>query len=321
MVTSAYSSFLSNPELIPRMSGETVEDALARVQGWHDAAVSRYETRNNILGSAGLTTREEPAPIPIDNYVPGSGNLSESAWRLIGGTPRTEVLPENYDRIYNPNDPSTPYSYDPATGVASPGTGPGSKNDLLNPGSGQGTGTGTGAPVVGGNPNFGMAKNQLKARTPAVGGGMPASRGYNMSRQTVGAAGNDMLGVGNADYQSELIKGLRGSSNERRSSNPGVSMISMVPTGGSGGAGMPGGGSSGGVFNPGISQPDLASPQDVENYAKYSAYKVGQVGSSQPYLSYNEWLAQQTAAPATPGTNPGAPSPPPPPWMGDHQGL
>ena len=44
-------------------------------------------------------------------------------------------------------------------------------------------------------------------------------------RQTVGAAGNAMLGAGNADYASELIKGLRIDSNQLRSNNPGVSMI------------------------------------------------------------------------------------------------
>lgn len=101
--TSAYSGYLSNPSSIPRMSGETEADALARVQGWHDSAVSRTNNSNQIrqqyntlnAGAPNFTPmdmRSPGVPLPSDNYVSGSGQPAESVMRLIGDssyTPRT----------------------------------------------------------------------------------------------------------------------------------------------------------------------------------------------------------------------------------------
>lgn len=73
----------------------------------------------------------------------------------------------------------------------------------------------------------GIAPRQLDAtQLPVKAGGAAAPAGNPnwQERRTVGAAGNSMLGAGNADYNSELIKGLRIGSAQLRSNNPGVAM-------------------------------------------------------------------------------------------------
>jgi hypothetical protein len=96
---TVFQDYLANPHLIPRMHGETEEQAAARIS----------------------TNNPQGAPIPVDNFVPGGGGLSESLWRMIGGSPRTEVKQENYNQIYNPNTGGFE-TYNPTTGAVS-GTG------------------------------------------------------------------------------------------------------------------------------------------------------------------------------------------------------
>lgn len=139
MATSAYSNYLSNPDLIPRMSGETEADALARVQGWHDAAVARTANSNQIrqeyntlnAGAPNFTPmdmRQEGAPLPLDNYVSGSGQPAESVMRLISDG---SYVPRTGDQ----GAASTPAG-NTQNGFTAGGGGSGS-------GAGAGTGTGT----------------------------------------------------------------------------------------------------------------------------------------------------------------------------------
>jgi len=104
MATSAYSNYLSNPSVIPRMSGETEADALARMQRWNDEAIRRTELSNaarlqyNTVNAGApnfkpMDYREYGAPLPIDNYISGSGMPAESYMRTTPNyTPRTGPL-------------------------------------------------------------------------------------------------------------------------------------------------------------------------------------------------------------------------------------
>lgn len=52
---SPYAAGLANPETIPRMYGETVEQARARVQGWEDELRQRRSTRAQMAGNPNVT--------------------------------------------------------------------------------------------------------------------------------------------------------------------------------------------------------------------------------------------------------------------------
>lgn len=114
------------------------------------------------------------------------------------------------------------------------------------------------------------------------------SGGWN-ARQVVGASKGDLMGAGNANYNSSLIKSLRQNSMTPFSTNPGVQLAGsqgvtpstwQPPTG------------QGTAFNPQVFNPRAATPQEINDYNAYSAYRSSSVGASQPYLSLTDWIAR-----------------------------
>lgn len=107
--------------------------------------------------------------------------------------------------------------------------------------------------------------------------------------QTVGASDGTLMGAGNADYNSSLIKSLRQSSITPFSSNPGVMMAPNQSTT------PPAAGASpdlmGGAFNPQVLNPRAASGQEVADWNAYSTYRTNALNAKTPILSMAEWLA------------------------------
>lgn len=107
---------------------------------------------------------------------------------------------------------------------------------------------------------------------------------------TFGAAGDDRLGAGSADYQSDLIKSLREADDSLKSNNTGVTKYGFMGAGASG----PVGGISlnaGGAFNPGVTKQDVASPGDISDWNAYNTYRTNSLQAKTPYTSFEEWLA------------------------------
>lgn len=123
-------------------------------------------------------------------------------------------------------------------------------------------------------------------------------------RQTIGASDGTLMGAGNADYNSSLIKSLRQSSITPFSSNQGVMMAPNQS------ATQPVAGPSldlmGGAFSPQVLNPRAASDQEVSDWNAYSTYRTNSLNAKTPILSMAEWLAggksdgRALAAPAAP---------------------
>lgn len=112
-------------------------------------------------------------------------------------------------------------------------------------------------------------------------------------RQTLGASDGQMLGAGNANYKSSLIKSLRQNSMTPFSTNTGVQVapnMSDAPI--TGWKPTDTGTTGGGAFSPEILSPRVASQQEVNDWNTYSAYRTGSIQGSTPYVSFSEWLAK-----------------------------
>ena len=139
---------------------------------------------------------------------------------------------------------------------------------------------------------------------PRVMGPLPgAAENGGFDTWRTGAAGNDMLGAGNADYHSELLKSLRQSSITPFSNNAGVQF--MQNRGGSSTNSTPAG-TQALAFNPQVLNPRTASPQEVADWNAYSAYRTNALNSKTPMLSMAEWLAggKTDGKPVTPEITP-----------------
>ena len=107
---------------------------------------------------------------------------------------------------------------------------------------------------------------------------------------TFGAAGDERLGAGSADYQSDLIKSLREADNSLVSQNTGVTKYGFLgantptPTGG-----RPL--NAGGALSPAVFSPDVASDQDVSDWNNYNTYRTNSLQAKTPYTSFEQWLA------------------------------
>lgn len=134
------------------------------------------------------------------------------------------------------------------------------------------------------------ATGQLTAGGTAMdtsGGG--SSGGNWNARQAFGAADGSLMGAGNADYNSSLIKSLRQNSLTPFSTNTGVM---MAPNQGAS-ANTPAFSMDqmGGAFSPQVLNPRAASDQEVADWNAYSAYRTNSLQSKTPILSMAEWLA------------------------------
>lgn len=116
----------------------------------------------------------------------------------------------------------------------------------------------------------------------------PTTGGWK-DRQVVGASNGQLMGAGNASYNSSLIRSLRQNSMTPISTNPGVQVtpnagqttVNWTPPSGQGSA-----------FNPQVLNPRAASDQEVADWNAYSAYRTNAMKFGSPMLSMAEWLAQ-----------------------------
>lgn len=136
----------------------------------------------------------------------------------------------------------------------------------------------------------GSTAGQLTAGGQAMdtsGGG--SSGGNWNARQAVGASDGSLMGAGNADYNSSLIKSLRQSSLTPFSTNTGVL---MAPNQGASTSSLvPSMDQMGGAFNPQVLNPRAASGQEVSDWNAYSTYRTNALNAKTPVLSMAEWLA------------------------------
>ena len=167
--------------------------------------------------------------------------------------------------------------------------------------AGGGTTSGSNAGTATGSQN--NTTGQLTAGSQAMdtfGGGASGSN-WN-ARQAVGAADGSLMGAGNANYNSSLIKSLRQSSLTPYSTNTGVL---MAPNQGAStsSAAAPSMDQMGGAFNPQVLNPRAASDQEVADWNAYSTYRTNALNAKTPILSMSEWLAAGKSdgkAPAAP---------------------
>lgn len=136
---------------------------------------------------------------------------------------------------------------------------------------------------------------------PLPGAGAGSNAGFSTWR--AGAAGDEMLGAGNADYHSELLKSLRQSSITPVSNNAGVQF--MQNRGASSANSTPTGNQTL-AFNPQVLNPRAATPQEVADWNAYSAYRTNALNSKTPVLSMAEWLTKgkSDGKPVTPEITP-----------------
>lgn len=107
--------------------------------------------------------------------------------------------------------------------------------------------------------------------------------------RSVGASDGSLMGAGNADYNSSLIRSLRQSSLTPFSTNTGVL---MAPNQGASTSSMaPSMDQMGGAFNPQVLNPRAASDQEVSDWNAYSTYRTNALNAKTPILSMAEWLA------------------------------
>lgn len=109
---------------------------------------------------------------------------------------------------------------------------------------------------------------------------------------TFGAAGDERMGAGTDDYQSEMVKSLRDADNQLKSTNTGVTKYGYVD-----GAPTPGrinvsnSMQGNAAFNPEVFQQDVASAGDVNDWNTYSTYRTNSLNAKSPYVSFAEWLS------------------------------
>lgn len=167
--------------------------------------------------------------------------------------------------------------------------------------AGSTTGTGTN-----GVNTAGQLTGGAQVMGPLLSGGYGG--GWN-ARQAFGAADGSMLGAGDANYHSSLIKSLRQNSMTPFSTNAGVL---MAPNMGSTTSNWtsPATGGSGGAFNPQVLNPRTASPQEIADWNAYSTYRTNSLNAKTPIVSFAEWLAggkkdgTQQPTPTTPVYDP-----------------
>lgn len=116
---------------------------------------------------------------------------------------------------------------------------------------------------------------------------MPQQKFTNFG--TFGAAGNERLGAGNADYESELIRSLREADDSLKSNNTGVTKYGFLGTSTPTAIGnRPL--NAGGSLTPGVIAQDVASGEDVADWNNYNTYRTNSLNAKSPYVSFSDWL-------------------------------
>ena len=257
---SPYMDALANPESIPRMHGETVEQALARVQGWQNELDNRVRARADTAGKQApeqINWQQTPNElIKSLGAVLSDADLGNSQQAFIASLPK---VTQTAQATQTPQASQGSAAQAPIFS-AGPGWSPYDTSNFLTPG---------------------LAAVQTRPTT-----GTGTGSGPRVTNVTPAAQG--MLGAGNANYNSALIRSLRQSSVTPFSSNPGVNFYAnqgntqsnWTPPAGQGSA-----------FSPQVFNQRAATPQEINDYNAYSAYRSSSVGASSPYLSLTDWIA------------------------------
>lgn len=154
-----------------------------------------------------------------------------------------------------------------------------------NVGGGAATSTNVGSNVNSQNGGVPQINAAPQVMGPLLSGG--SGGGWN-ARQVVGAANGSMLGAGDANYHSSLIRSLRQNSMTPFSTNAGVL---LAPNQGATTSNWtPAGSQGGGAFNPQVLNPRAASPQEIADWNAYSTYRTNSLNAKTPIVSFAEWL-------------------------------
>lgn len=134
------------------------------------------------------------------------------------------------------------------------------------------------------------AVKQLQSVSPVKFGDAPATGSPTGFTSTLDMPmSSQMLGAGDADYSSEMIKSLRQADNQAMTGNPGFTRYQSAS--GGAGAGQNFNLNSGGAFNPGVINQAVASAGDVADWNAYNTYRTNSLQAKSPYGSFQEWLA------------------------------
>jgi len=124
-------------------------------------------------------------------------------------------------------------------------------------------------------------------------GSFPSGAGSSWNqRQNVGASNGQMLGAGNAEYQSPLIQALRNSSATPFSNNKGITEYTYAP-GSAGSVETVGQTTGDAANNPQNLFAEVASADDVANWNNYNTYRTNSLNAKSPYVSFSEWLTSE----------------------------
>jgi hypothetical protein len=133
------------------------------------------------------------------------------------------------------------------------------------------------------------AVKQLKSVSPVKFGDAPAAGSPTGFKATLDMPmSSSMLGAGDADYSSEMIKSLRQADNQAMTGNPGFTRYQSAE---GTGAGQNFNLNSGGAFNPGVINQAVASAGDVADWNSYNTYRTNSLQAKTPYTSFEQWLS------------------------------
>lgn len=226
------------------------------------------------------TDEQRAAPDALDSYFVNNKDVADAYKANRYDLSPTEFANTHYDLYGQSEQRAAPANYlqAPTTRVT--------KNNST---------TGAGTLTPGSNAQQ-LTPGQQAMDTPGSGG---SGSNWN-ARQAVGAAAGALMGAGNANYNSSLIKSLRQSSLTPFSTNTGVL---MAPNQGATTSSIaPSMDQMGGAFNPQVLNPRAATNQEVADWNAYSTYRTNALNAKTPILSMAEWLAggkSDGKAPAT----------------------
>lgn len=256
---SPYMDALANPESIPRMYGETVEQALARVQAWQNELDNRVRTR------AAMVDKQAPEQIDWqqtpDEMIKSLGatlsdaSLGNNQQNFIASLPQATEAPQ-------------------ASGGAAAASGGAAQQPVFSAGPGW-------------NPYD--TSNFIASGVPDMRQIAAPATSQSRQIQNITPESQGLMGAGNADYKSELIKSLRQSSLTPFSTNQGVNVYANQ---GNTFSNWKPPSTTNSAFNPQVLTPRAATDQEVADWNAYSAYRTNALRGSIPVLSMAEWLAQ-----------------------------
>lgn len=143
------------------------------------------------------------------------------------------------------------------------------------------------------NQKFAQIQNgvtQFKTVDPSLATAGPGTSKWGgwKDRTVVYPSPAQLMGAGDAEYQSPLIKALRQSSLQTLSNNPGVQ---IAPNVGADKSTWTAPTNTNSAFSPDVLSSRAASTQEVNDWNGYNTYRTNSVSASKPYLSFNDWVA------------------------------